>query len=178
MTTKITDVVALVDAMTAEEYRALCEAGDAPFCGTAPGHLCRSRETNTPHSRRIRLTHRDLSQRHGAIPLVDPAGRRIRVGPAEGDAKVWEEGGTLYMYEGRLIVNGDTLMVSLCRNITDKQLRELVAWVRTGEAFPPERPRWSEGPDGWITHVSVAVDIDKAIARCIDAHERAPWEQR
>jgi hypothetical protein len=104
--------------------------------------------------------------------------KHIVVAPADRDTKLYEENGKLFMYEGRVTVTAGKVTVTPCRNLTDKQLRELVAWVRTGEAFPPERPRWSEGPEGWTTHVSVPVDIDKAIARCVEATERAGWEQR
>ncbi|MDT5052956.1 MAG: hypothetical protein QOF66_1322 [Mycobacterium sp.] len=93
----------------------------------------------------------------------------IVIKPAEKDAKLHEKNGQLLMYVGRVTVTTDELAVTPCRNITDKQLRELVAWVRTGKPLPPEPGRWREGPNGWITHVSVPVDIDGTITRCIEA---------
>jgi hypothetical protein len=95
----------------------------------------------------------------------------IVVASADKDAKLHQENGKLLMYVGRVTVATDKLAVTPCRNITDKQLRELVAWVRMGEAFPPEPGRWREGPDGWTTHVSVPVDIDKVIGRALHEAE-------
>lgn len=136
-----------------------------PFCGAAPGQLCRSRhgrETNALHSRRIRLALPDLSHAPGT---------RISVAPADKDAKLHEDNGKLFMYVGRITVTTDNLTVTPCRNISEKQLRELVAWVRTGKALPPEPGRWRQGPNGWTTHVSVPVDGDEAIGRALKEAE-------
>jgi hypothetical protein len=91
-------------------------------------------------------------------------GRRFIIETAERDAKLYKSNGRLLLYVGRVTVSGDNLIVTPCRNITDKQLHELVAWLLTGEALPPGPERWREGPDGWTTHVSVRVDVDDAIA--------------
>jgi hypothetical protein len=93
----------------------------------------------------------------------------IIIKPPEKDAKLHEKNGQLLMYVGRVTVATDNLTVTPCRNITDKQLRELVAWVRTGKPLPPEPGRWREGPDGWTTHVSRPVDVDGTITRCVEA---------
>jgi hypothetical protein len=82
-----------------------------------------------------------------------------------------EEGGTLYTYVGRITVALLDTTVTPNRGITDKQLRELVAWLRTGEPLPPEPQGWREGPNGWTTHVSIPVDVDGAITCCIEADE-------
>jgi hypothetical protein len=87
----------------------------------------------------------------------------IFVAPADKDAEIHARNGQLFMYVGRITVALETT-VTPCRNITDTQLRELVAWVRTGEPLPPEPPLWREEPNGWTTHVSEPVDIDAAIA--------------
>jgi hypothetical protein len=112
-----------------------------PFCSVEPNQLCRSRhgrETNSLHSRRIRLALPD--------PGHAPDTRwRISVGPAGPDAKLHESNGKLLMYVG-MIVALSAVIVTPCRNITDKQLCELVAWVRTREPLPPEPKCWCEGP--------------------------------
>jgi hypothetical protein len=92
---------------------------------------------------------------------------------AERVAKLYKSNGRLLLYIGRVTVAGDNLIVTPCRNITNKQLRELVAWLLTGEALPPGPERWREGPDGWTTHVSVRVDIADAIAEIFAAEATA-----
>src|SRR3982074_2811205 len=89
----------------------------------------------------------------------------ILVAPPEADAKIHEVDGKLVLYVSKLTVALLATTVTPCRNITDKQLRELVAWAR--EAPSPEPERWRERPNGWVTYVSVPVDFDDAVARIL-----------
>jgi hypothetical protein len=97
----------------------------------------------------------------------------IFIAPAEKDAKLYTHNGRLLMYIGRFTVDGEKVTVTPCRNITDRQLRYLVAWAPT---CSPEPEHWREGPDGWTTHVSVRVDLDDAIAQALVEDSEFPNE--
>lgn len=93
--------------------------------------------------------------------------RRIIVKPPEMDAylKYKPEWGGLYMYVGRVTVNGNTMTAVPCRGITDRQLGVLLK----ADRWLLQRPdAWVEGPDGLTTHVCERVDLDEATAQILD----------